>query len=109
MEKDWRASAMYTKLAGIILAVMLVAGTFAPAAFSQIRETGKPAMVQQCQKNFDAMDTDKNGVVTREEFLSIEHRGWNAAQVFDARDTNGDKKLTKDEFCAGKEHGGWQK
>jgi hypothetical protein len=86
----------------ILLVMALVVGAFWSEGYGQIRETGKPAMVQQCQENFDAMDADEDGVVTREEFLAFEHKGRNAEAMFTARDADSDGALTKDEFCAGK-------
>ena len=48
------------------------------------------------------MDKNKDGVVTREEFMTIRHPGGHDEQVFQSRDANGDGALTRDEFCAGK-------
>ena len=94
---------------GMVLSLAFVAGAWLPDANSQIRETGKPAMVQQCQKNFDAMDTNGDGVVTSDEFFAWEHQGANPEGVFKSRDTNGDNVLSKEEFCAGKGRGRWSK
>ena len=87
---------------GVLLSVVFVVGACLPEARSQMRETGSPAMVQQCKKNFDAMDANGDGSVTRDEFFSVEHKGRNAEESFKSRDANGDDVLTKDEFCSGR-------
>ena len=87
---------------GVLLSVVFVVGACLSVAHSQIRETGSPAMVQQCKKNFDAMDTNGDGAVSKDEFFSVEHKGRNPEEAFKARDTNGDNVLSKDEFCSGK-------
>jgi hypothetical protein len=56
----------------------------------------------RCQQRFDAMDTNHDGVVTKEEFMAAPHHKGNAEQMFKAMDLNGDGPLTKDEFCSGK-------
>ena len=56
----------------------------------------------QCEENFNAMDKNEDGVVTREEFMAVRHPGGHGEQVFQSRDANGDGVLTRDEFCAGK-------
>jgi len=61
---------------------------------------GVPRMM--CQDRFDAMDTNHDGVVTRDEFMAVRHPGGRGQEVFKSRDTNGDGVLTRDEFCAGK-------
>jgi hypothetical protein len=86
----------------VLISVAFVVGAFGSEGYGQIRETGKPAMVQQCQENFDAMDANKDGVITKEEFLAFEHKGRNAEGMFTARDADSDGALTKDELCAGK-------
>jgi hypothetical protein len=62
--------------------------------------SGVPRMI--CQERFDAMDTNHDGAVTRDEFTAVRHPGGRGQEVFKSRDTNGDGVLTKDEFCAGK-------
>jgi hypothetical protein len=61
---------------------------------------GAPKM--GCQQRFDSLDTNKDGLVTKEEFMASPHPKGNAEQMFKARDANGDGSLTKDEFCSGK-------
>ena len=79
-------------------------GILGSEAYSQATETGKPVM--QCEKNFDVMDTNHDGMVSITEFLAFDHKGRNAGgnleEVFKTRDTNNDGMLTKEEFCSGK-------
>lgn len=58
-----------------------------------------------CQQRFDEFDANKDGKVTREEFLAVPHHRGNAEQNFKGMDTNGDGLLTKDEFCTDKGRG----
>ena len=55
-----------------------------------------------CQERFDALDTNKDGQVTQDEFLAAPHHRGNAEQMFKAMDVNGRGYVTKDEFCSGK-------
>lgn len=61
--------------------------------------------VMRCLERFDAMDKDRDGVVTQEEFLAVRHPGGRAEDVFKSRDSNGDGKLSKEEFCAARGKG----
>ena len=65
-------------------------------------QAGQAAPAMKCQERFDAMDTNHDGKVTREEFMAVKHPGGRAEEVFKARDLNGDGVLTKEEFCSGK-------
>lgn len=92
----------------ILFSVMCVLGIFLSEGHSQIRETGKPAM--QCETNFDAMDTNHDGLVTKEQFLALPHHGRrNPEEAFKAMDRDNDGTLTREEFCAGKGGGRWGK
>jgi hypothetical protein len=55
-----------------------------------------------CQERFDALDTNKDGQLTKDEFLAAPHHRGNAEQMFQTMDVNGRGYLTKDEFCSGK-------
>ena len=77
---------MNRALIAIFLSAVLVGEVLLTEAYSQIRETGKLAMVQQCHQNFDAMDRNVDGVVTKEEFLSYEHKRRNPEAVFKSKD-----------------------
>lgn len=78
-------------------------------AFAQIGGQGKGggAAVPMigCQQRFDAMDTNKDGRVTKDEFLAASHQRNNPEQMFKAMDVNGRGYITKDEFCSGKGRG----
>ncbi len=91
---------MKRSLLPVLLAAAFIFGIFCSEGRSQIRETGKPAM--QCEKNFDTMDADHDGLVTKDEFAAFEHKRKNADEIFKARDADHDGKLTKEEFCTGK-------
>lgn len=86
--------------------LMGMVGSVWAADQSQAGKPGQPAPQMMCQDRFDAMDTNHDGVVTKEEFMAVSHPGGRGEDVFKSRDTNGDGKLTKDEFCAGKGMGG---
>jgi hypothetical protein len=60
------------------------------------------APMMGCQQRFDTLDTNKDGQVTKDEFLAAPHHRGNAEQRFDAMDVNGQGYLTKDQFCSGK-------
>lgn len=95
------------KLAGLLglISVFFIAGI----AFSQGGGQGKGAQGTApkygCQQRFDELDANKDGKVTKEEFLAAPHRMANAEQNFKAMDVNGDGSLTKEEFCANKGRG----
>jgi hypothetical protein len=63
---------------------------------------GQARPMMGCQERFYAMDTNKDGKVTRDEFMAQDHPGGHAEDVFKSRDANGDGVLTQDEFCSGK-------
>jgi len=92
------------KLVGMIglVAVFFIAGM----AFAQGGGQGKggqgAAPMMGCQQRFDSLDTNKDGQVTKDEFMKAPHPKDNAEQMFKARDANADGSLTKDEFCSGK-------
>lgn len=46
-----------------------------------------------CQQRFDRMDTNQDGVVTKEEFMAGQE------EFFRMRDSNGNNQLDKEEFC----------
>jgi len=55
-----------------------------------------------CQDRFDAMDTNKDGKVTKEEFMAAPHGKGYPEQMFNAMDVKGQGYITKDQFCSGK-------
>ena len=59
-----------------------------------------------CQDRFDSLDTNKDGKVTKDEFMAVPHYRGNAEEMFKTMDVNGHGYITKDEFCAGKGKGG---
>jgi hypothetical protein len=78
-------------------------------AFAQGGGQGKGgqggAPMMGCQQRFESLDTDKNGQVSKAEFLAAPHHRGNAEQMFNAMDVNGQGYLTKDQFCSGKGRG----
>jgi hypothetical protein len=61
---------------------------------------GQGARMLGCQERFDAMDADKDGQVSKDEFLKAPHNRGNVEQMFKAMDVNARGYLTKDEFCS---------
>lgn len=61
-------------------------------------ERGTPRM--QCEEQFAAMDSDKDGRVTQEEFMAFPHRAEvDREATFQLLDVDNDGILTKEEFC----------
>jgi hypothetical protein len=85
--------------AGLSIAVM-IAGYHDALA----QDSVKPKM--QCLELFAAMDADKDGEVSLEEFMAVEHPRGNAEAIFHSRDADGDGALTEVEFCVIKGMGG---
>ncbi len=95
------------KLFNFVVLVGLVTVFFiGGVAFAQGGGQGKggqgAAPMMGCQQRFDSLDTNKDGQVTKEEFIAAPHHRGNAEQMFKTMDVNGDSSLTKDEFCSGK-------
>lgn len=85
--------------AGLGIAIMM-AGSH--DVFSQ--ETTKPKM--QCKERFAALDADKDGKVSLEEFMAVNHSRGNAEEIFYSQDADGDGTLTEIEFCVIRGMGG---
>jgi hypothetical protein len=85
-----------------LVTVFFMAGT----AFAQGGGQGKggqgAAPMMGCQQRFDAMDTNKDGQVSKDEFLAAPHQRDNPEQMFTAMDVHKRGYLTKDEFCSDK-------
>lgn len=84
-----------------VLTVSLIPG-WALAQGKGQQQAGQTGPMMQCQERFNGMDTNKDGKVTKEEFMAQDHPGGHAEDVFKSRDPNGDGVLTQDEFCSGK-------
>jgi hypothetical protein len=78
---------------------LVIVFLFSGLALAQGRQgASKPG----CQERFDAMDTNKDGKVSKDEFLAAPHYKGNAEQMFKAMDVNERGYVTRDEFCSGK-------
>ncbi len=84
------------------LILLVLVGSGLAAAQNQLSQTAQPRPRMMCQDRFDAMDTNHDGVVNRDEFMAAKHPGGHGDEVFKSRDTNGDGVLSKEEFCSGK-------
>jgi hypothetical protein len=90
----------------IVLVGLVTVFSISGIAFAQGGGQGKggqgAAPMMGCQQRFDAMDTSKDGQVSKDEFLAAPHQRDNPEQMFKAMDVNGRGYLTKDQFCSGK-------
>jgi hypothetical protein len=90
----------------VVLVALVTVFFIAGIAFAQGGGQGKGgqgnAPMMGCQQRFDAMDTNKDGQVSKAEFLAAPHRRDNPEEMFKAMDVNGRGYLTKDEFCSRK-------
>ena len=89
----------------VALVLMEMVGSGWAADQSESGQPGQRAPRMMCRDRFDAMDTNHDGVVNKDEFMAFRHPGGHGKEVFKSMDTNGDGVLTKDEFCAGKGRG----
>ena len=77
-----------------LMTVFFIAGT----AFAQGGGQGKGGQGAPglgCQERFDSLDTNKDGQVTKDEFLAAPHPRGNAEQMFKTTDVNGRDYLSK--------------
>ena len=84
-----------------LVTVFLTAGM----AFAQGGGQGKDgqgAPMTGCQDRFDSMDVNKDGKVTKDEFMRAPHGNGYPEQMFNTMDVNGQGYITKDQFCSGK-------
>ena len=89
-------------LSFLAMAALLVSVTWCPA-FAQPGQAGRGGgQMMQCEEKFSAMDVNKDGTVTREEFIATRHQGGHGEDIFKYKDANGDGKITKEEFCSRK-------
>jgi hypothetical protein len=90
----------------VVLVGLMTVLSITGIAFAQGGGQGKGgqgvAPMMGCQQRFDAMDTNKDGLVGKDEFLAAPHQRDNPEQMFEAMDVNERGYLTKDEFCSGK-------
>jgi hypothetical protein len=90
----------------VVLVGLVTVFFIAGMAFAQGGGQGKggqgAAPMMGCQQRFDSLDTDKDGKVTKDEFMKAPHQRGYPEQMFKTMDANGDGSLTKDEFCSGK-------
>ncbi len=85
---------------GGLVTVLFMAGT----AFAQW-QGGHGAQRMGCQERFDALDTNHDGKLTKDEFMAAPHQRGNAEEMFKAMDVNGHGYITKEEFCSGQGKG----
>lgn len=95
------------KRIGFVLCFLAMAALLVPitwsSALAQPGQAGRGgSRMMQCEENFAAMDANKDGAVTREEFMATRHQGGHGEDIFKYKDANGDGKITKEEFCSRK-------
>jgi len=92
----------------VVLVALVTVFFVGGLAFAQDGGQGKGAQGAPrlgCQDRFDSLDTNKDGQVTKEEFMAAPHYRGNAEQMFKTMDANLDGSLTKEEICSGKGRG----
>lgn len=92
-------------MVSVVFLMAGLAGDVWPADQGSSGDPGQPAPRMMCRDRFDAMDTNHDGLVTKDEFMAVRHPRGHEDAVFKSRDNNGDGVLTKEEFCAGKGKG----
>ncbi len=87
---------MLRKTWAIIIPIMILFGAVSVFA----AKSDRPHM--KCRDRFKAMDVNRDGKVSFDEFKAVKHPRGNTRDIFKARDKNKDGFLTMDELCAGK-------
>ncbi|HMA91918.1 MAG TPA: EF-hand domain-containing protein [Polyangiaceae bacterium] len=64
------------------------------------RRMGGPMMGMRCEQHFEAFDVNRDGKLTKDEFITWPHLRGDAETIFGERDRNHDGSITSDEFCA---------
>ena len=82
-------------LVGLVMVLLLVGMAFAQW------HGGHGAPRLDCEERFDALDTNHDGKLTKEEFMAALHHRGNPEEMFKAMDANGHGYITKEEFCSG--------
>jgi len=100
-ERENRRHQRLFLLVGLLTVVFITGMAFAQGG-GQGKDGQGAAPMTGCQQRFDAMDTNKDGQVTKNEFSAAPHHRGNAEQIFNSMEVDGDGSLTKDEFCSGK-------
>jgi hypothetical protein len=88
-------------LVGLVTVFFTAGIAFAQSGGQSMGGQGAASMTG-CQQRFDAMDTNKDGQVSKDEFLAAPPEWDNTEQRFQAMDVNGHGYLKKAEFCSSK-------
>lgn len=88
-----------------LVTVIFVAGHALAQGGGQGKSGQGAAPMMGCQQRFESMDSNKDGQVSKAEFMAAPHHRENPEQMFKAMDVNGRGYLTKDDFCSGKGKG----
>ena len=99
-EMNW-ARVLVSAAIGI---VFTFSSAYPKPAQAQTAQQSHPISTK-CQKHFDALDKNHDGVVTKEEFMAVKHLGHDPEKVLASKDLNGDGQLTKEEYCLGTKSG----
>jgi hypothetical protein len=87
-------------LVGLVTVFFVAGMAFAQGGVQGKGGEGAPMM--GCQDRFDSMDVNKDGKVTKEEFMAAPYGKGYPEQMFNAMDAKGQGHITKDQFCSGK-------
>ena len=88
-------------LVGLVTVFFIAGLAFAQGQGGQ-GKGGQGAPMMGCQDRFDSMDANKDGQVSKDEFMAAPHGKGNPDQMFKSMDVKGQGFLTKDQFCSGK-------
>lgn len=99
--KEWNMKASRPTVLGLALLIALTVLWTGLAAAQSTQPQSDQRPMMRCSERFDQLDTNHDGMVSKDEFMAVPHRRGNAEKNFANRDGNKDGTLTREEFCSG--------